>query len=289
MSNPLEAMWNWFHTTYNDEESFFTAVSHVMTDPTRYGDSWENLSTIVSSAWHLSWDLSPAGFILSIFTALNGDGPDQFNRQWPGMNSGLVEGGYYSMGILIIPNVYRVSIEALAGGRQVVNVIHVEGSSTGQEAAAGAAVKTAWEIASGPLVRLNSQVTMQQYVSMDLSSATGGIATVTSSTAGGVAATQFSTRAASALVKWNGASRSRSTRGRLYYGPLSEVDINTDGATVASASSALFTTAFTNFRNSLNSSGFPLVVASRKLATAFPVTSFSIESTIATQRRRIRS
>ena len=47
-------------------------------------------------------------------------------------------------------------------------------------------------------------------------------------------------------------------------------------------------TAYTNFRTSLASSGYPLVVLSRKLLQPFPVTAHSIEATIATQRRRIR-
>ena len=289
MGSPEEAIWNWIHHTYNDSESLFTAVSHVMTDPTRYGDSWENLSTVVSDAWNLSWDASPAGFLLSLWEGLNSPDSDSFGRSWPGMNAGLVEGGYYVAGVLVIPNVYRCSIEATVGGRAVVNVVGVEGSSSGQQVAAAAAIKTAWEVAAGPLALRPNVYVMTQYVAMDLSSTSGGIATSTSSATGGAGAGTLSTRAASALVKWNGSSRSRSTRGRLYYGPLQESEINSDGATLGTTPLASINTAVTNFRNSLSSSGFPLVVISRKLAAAYPVTSHSIEGIIATQRRRIRS
>jgi hypothetical protein len=68
-----------------------------------------------------------------------------------------------------------------------------------------------------------------------------------------------------------------------------EVDINTDGATVASTSLTNFGTAFTQFRSNLTSSGFTLCVISRKQAIATDVTNSSVEATIATQRRRIRS
>lgn len=189
---------------------------------------------------------------------------------------------------LIIPNAFQVAIEAEAGGQPVVNVIGVT-NAAGTAAGAAAAVKAAWEQANGPLSRLSSLVSARLYRAVDLSSAFGDIAEVTSSAVGGVTTTNsLSTLAASALVTWNGSTRSRSTRGRMYYGPLTETNLNPDGRTLPTATLATFNTMFDLFRTSLASAGYPLAVLSRKNEAAYPVTSSAVQSVIATQRRRIR-
>lgn len=188
----------------------------------------------------------------------------------------------------IIPSVYRVSIEALSGAQEVVNVVGVRGTASGQHAAACAAVKAAWEAALGLGVRHTSQYSMQRYRAMDLSSADGGIAEL-ASTLVGSSASPNATNAACALIKWNGSTRSRSSRGRMYWGPLNESDVNSDGRTLGASTITSLTTAVTAFRNSLSTANFPLVVISREKNTAYDVTSATVESVIATQRRRIRS
>lgn len=191
---------------------------------------------------------------------------------------------------LVIANTYRVAIEMLAGGRVITNVVGVTGSSAGQEAAAAAAVLAAWKVASGPLAGMSSLVTMQAVTAIDLSSATGGISVLSDSTAGGVTSgNTLSTRASSALITWNGSTRSKSARGRLYHGPLRESQIQADGATLEAGAVASLGTAFTNFRSSLATAGFPLCVISQKNASTTAVTSQAVQTTIATQRRRIRS
>lgn len=190
---------------------------------------------------------------------------------------------------LVIPGAFQVSIEAVAGGHPIFNVIGVTNPG-GNAAGAAAAVKTAWEIATGPLANLINLVTMVNYHAVDLSSGSGTIADLASTTAGGVTTSAaFATRGACALIAWNGATRQRASRGRLYYGPIREADTNTDGATLDATRRAQFGTAFTAFRNSLTSSGYPLAVLSRSLSVAFPVTQHTVEGTIATQRRRIRN
>lgn len=124
---------------------------------------------------------------------------------------------------------------------------------------------------------------------MDIGDPNGAIASVPDTTAGAVTTGSLATNASCALVKWNGATRSKSSRGRLYHGPLTEAMINTDGRTLATATATAIQTAYNNFRDSLNDSGYALVVLSRKLSQAFDVSSSSVESVIATQRRRIRS
>jgi hypothetical protein len=74
----------------------------------------------------------------------------------------------------------------------------------------------------------------------------------------------------------------------MYFGPLRETQINSDGRTMDSTSLASINTVFTNFRASLVTSGYPLVVLSRVLSIATAVSSHAGETTIATQRRRIR-
>ena len=181
-----------------------------------------------------------------------------------------------------------MSIQATSGGRAVDNVIGVRGTASGQEAAAAAAVKAAWEATGGPCKARTNQYVMAQYYVTDLSSTTGGIATLTSSTTGAIIGS-LSTNAACALVKTNGTNRSRSTRGRLYAGPLAESEINADGRTLQSGTVTTLQAAFTQFKTALASANYPWVVISPTLGSATLVSAISVEGTIATQRRRIRS
>lgn len=192
------------------------------------------------------------------------------------------------MGQLIVADCFQVAINALAGGKEVVNVVGVRNSG-GSAAGAAAAVLAAWKVANGPLAYLSSYYALTSIDAMDIGSSNGDIVQVVDTTTGGSTSSAFATAGACALVKWNGGTRSRSSRGRLYYGPIAEVNINPDGRTLASATQTAFNSAFTSFRNSLSTAGYPLVVLSRKLGTATTVTSQGVESTIATQRRRIRS
>lgn len=192
------------------------------------------------------------------------------------------------MATLIIPNAFQVSIEAESGGQPVVNVIGVTNSG-GTAAGAAAAVKAAWETNPGPLLRLSSLVQMRNYRAVDLSSAFGDIADLPSTAQGSVTTSNsLSTLAASALITWNGSQRSRSTRGRLYFGPIGEGVVNTDGRTLVPTAQSQIGTSFEAFRSSLAAAGYPLAVLSRKNLQAYPVSSFAVETVIATQRRRIR-
>lgn len=193
----------------------------------------------------------------------------------------------HPMAPLVIPNVYRVAIKASSGGQPVVNVVHVRGSASGQSAGAAAAVRTAWNASLSMLANLPSQYVLESFEAMDLSSLDGGISAVTSTSAG-VVTGPLATNGAAALLKWNGGSRSGSSKGRLYLGPLWESAVNTDGRTLSTAQVTNLGTACTNFRNSLEGAGFPLVVVSKQNETATAVTSHSVASVIATQRRRIR-
>jgi hypothetical protein len=189
---------------------------------------------------------------------------------------------------LIIANTYRVAIIATVGTRQVLNVVGVRGTAAGQELAAANAVKAAWETGGASLSGLhNSQYHVSQYVSTDLTTATSGQATV-SSTAVGTTTGDISTMGACALIKLQGGTRSRTANGRMFWGPLSEGDVMTDGRTIGSANRTQFQTAVNTFLSSLSTASFPLVVISRKLSTAHLVASATVDPFVATQRRRIR-
>lgn len=189
--------------------------------------------------------------------------------------------------VTIIPNAYRVSIEAVSGGQPVTNVVGVL-NGAGTALGAAQAVQAAWKVASGPLTRLPTTYALQGFRALDLSDPNGDIAFVADATAGSISGDAKSTNAACALVKWNGGTRSRSSRGRLYHGPITEAQIDADGRTLASGARTLLETCYANFRSSLNASGYPLAVLSLTLSQAFPVTSSAVETIIATQRRRIR-
>lgn len=192
------------------------------------------------------------------------------------------------MPTLIIPNAFQVAITATSGGQDVVNVIGLTNPG-GTAAGAAAAVKAAWEQTSAPLGRLSSLVVMQSYRAVDLRSEFGEIAEVSSSTPGSITTTNsLATNAACALITWNGSVRSRSTRGRLYFGPLMEAQLNPDGRTLVAATQTSMASGFNNFRASLNAAGYTLAVISRKNMAAYAVTTSACQSVIATQRRRIR-
>lgn len=249
--------------------------------------SWSNPGSGLGLALRVYYELSKAGGNLSQGNATQ-NGIANHVASTPGQQITLR--GTSIMGQLVINKVYRCTIEMAAGGHEIANVVHVEGTAAGQEAAAAAAVLAGWKVATGPLTQLSSLVAMTQVTAMDLSSTSGGISIISDTTAGGVSSTNsLATRGACALVKLNGGTRDRSSRGRVYYGPIMEQNIQSDGATLQSSALTAFSTAFSAFKTSLSGASFTLGVASRKNSTFTSAGTLSLETTIATQRRRIRS
>jgi hypothetical protein len=74
----------------------------------------------------------------------------------------------------------------------------------------------------------------------------------------------------------------------MYFGPIGEADINSDGRTLSSTSITGIQSAFNQFRTTITNAGLEWVVVSRKLQAATPITTIGVQSVIATQRRRIR-
>jgi hypothetical protein len=189
---------------------------------------------------------------------------------------------------LIIPNVYRVAIEAQVAGRNVTNVVGVRGSGPGLAAAAAGAVHEAWTVGGfAPLANLPSSYVLSGVTATDLSSASGQVIEVPGGQAGQQSG-QIATTAACALVKLGGGTRSRSSRGRLFFGPLTEGAIEANGRTLAAGTVTSISQAFDVFRAGLLADGFTLCVISPTLGSATDVASHSVDSTVATQRRRLR-
>lgn len=194
-----------------------------------------------------------------------------------------------TMPALIVPGCFLVAIKGLSGGQDIVNVVGVRNSG-GTALGAAQAVRDAWAPATGgPISQLTNLYVLDTVRAMSIDSVDGAIAEVSGINKAGVLTGSHATNGSTALIKWNGGTRNPSSRGRLYYGPLNEAQINPDGRTITTANLSAINTAFNAFRTSLEGAGYPLVVISRKNSTATTVTSSAVESVIATQRRRIRS
>lgn len=194
----------------------------------------------------------------------------------------------YAMAPLVIPNTYETTVKMLCGGRTVDNVFFNTSSTGGQEATVAAAFLAAWKNAtSGPLKYANTAVSMVSVTTVDIRSSTGGQFTVFD-TSPGLQAGSIASRAASALLQYNGNLRSRSTRGRTYFGPLTQAQVNTDGATLNSTFQTNIVAAFNYLFTQMSTAGFPAVVASRKNLSTTPITLVRVSPTMATQRHRLR-
>ncbi len=189
---------------------------------------------------------------------------------------------------LVIPNAHQIGIEMSAGGQTIMNVIGINygtGFYTIQEALAD--VKAAWEATGGPLKTLPNAVTCIGYHGVDLSTADAATAYLGSGATGTVAS-EMSTLAACAVIKLSGGSRSRSKNGRMYFGPLHEGQINSDGRTISSGAATTINAAFNQFRTAINVEEVSWAVLSRKLSEATPIASVGVQGVIGTQRRRLR-
>lgn len=187
---------------------------------------------------------------------------------------------------IVIPNCYIVAIEMESGGQDVVNVIGIRANfSNAQEVAES--VKDAWEASGGPLGARPTQVTMKGYRVTDISSPVGPVVFLGSSKPGGKTG-QLATNGSCALISYSGGTRSRSSSGRMYHGPVLENDIQPDGRTMSTLARDSLSAVYQLFNANLTTSSMEWVVISRKLQQAFPVKVPQCQAIIATQRRRIR-
>lgn len=193
------------------------------------------------------------------------------------------------MPTLVIPDALQLVVSSVCSGQPVLNVMHFKNVSgtTRNLATDLAAIKPLWEKALGPLKVKSTGVTMVSYKLTDISSTSGQVSELGSTTAGGVAAA-LSTMASAALVRLSGGTRDRSGSGRLYHGPLHESQINSDGRTIDSGAATTITSAYNTWKNDMLTLGLEWSVASRVDSEVNPITSVTVSSIIATQRRRLR-
>lgn len=188
--------------------------------------------------------------------------------------------------VLVVPDTYLVSINGESGGQAVTSVIGIEKSFT-TASDVTSAVLGAWTQANGPIAKHQNSYIMKDVKAMFLGQADGEVHTRVSAAPGTYAGVK-STNAACALISYGGSSRARTSKGRLYFGPITEGDINNDGRTLTTGCMTGLTSAFNLFRTQLLSGGFTWVVISRKLQSTSAVDSLAVQNILATQRRRIR-
>lgn len=192
------------------------------------------------------------------------------------------------MATLIIPNTYMVSIDGESGGQNVTNVVGITADFKNAQMVAEA-VSLAWKFPGGPLSRMSTLYSMRQITVVDLTFADGDVYTLPVTGAGSQVGA-LATNGSCALVSYSGGTRSRSSSGRLFFGPLTEGAIQSDGRSVENATRTGIDAAFLIFQNQLAAGDYNWCVISRKLAKAsvIPIGAAHVQPIIATQRRRIR-
>lgn len=92
------------------------------------------------------------------------------------------------------------------------------------------------------------------------------------------------------LVRCLTAVGTRRARGRIYLGPVEDNSINSDGKTLTSSDVSGVQSALNSALTYMNqeAAGFQLAVVSRTGGYSTPITSFVVQTGIATQRRRLR-
>lgn len=188
--------------------------------------------------------------------------------------------------VLVVPGAWLVAIKATSSGQDVVNVIGVEAPFMNAPAVAEA-VATSWQAAGGPLSQHPSQYTMTEVTAMDISSQTGEVYSRPSQGAG-LLVGNLATNGSCALIKYSTGSRSKTQKGRMYHGPLTEAQVNADGRTLVNA--LTLKAAYQNFYDSLEQKGVNWGIVSRKASQINIIAKANIACApvIATQRRRIR-
>jgi len=190
------------------------------------------------------------------------------------------------MAAIVVPGAYMVSINAESGGQTVSNVIGVRGISN-QAAQIAVAVSVAWNRAGGPREYHPTAYTMRNVTVMDLATETGQVV-VWPSTGTGGAPGSLATNASCALVSYSSGSRSRSTRGRLYHGPLTESQMDVNGRHITVQFNGQLNTAYRQFKADLETAGYSWIVISRKNQTFVEIGEPTAQSLSGTQRRRLR-
>jgi hypothetical protein len=191
------------------------------------------------------------------------------------------------MPTLVIPGAYQVAIHQVVSGQEIVNVLGVTSDGFGAANVVADKVHAAYIAAGGPISWLSNAVKIEKIKVTDLSGPTGEIYEKTTADVG-KGTGQVGSLATCAVVRVTAGNRSRSGKGRVYFGPLAASNLGIDGRSLLPTTATGIATAFQQFRTAINSDGYQWVVLSRKLSVATPITNVSVASIIGTQRRRLR-
>lgn len=188
----------------------------------------------------------------------------------------------------VITDVMRVSLnwqETGGSGATAANVMHFSAFGMGASALA-TAIDAHVTASMWGHTYLNSRVPFFDVTPLDGTSATFRFVTGIPSKWEGGGSSSDPILAACALLKLQTNARGRSFRGRIYLPFVSE--LNNNSGTLNPTTLTSMQTAWNNFQTAMTAAGAPLVLASYKLADSFPLTAITVESSLATQRRRQR-
>lgn len=198
------------------------------------------------------------------------------------------------MPFIRVPNTVMVEMVYRWDGQTVENVFHASNAVSYDETdiADLLDVFRLWGI-NDALPTMSNTVTLVNLIGTDLDSATGPrIEDATGLPVAGSAVSPSMPNNVSVVVKWTTANRGRSYRGRTYWIGLRE-DVVAANQIVAAQQTAIVNAA-TALLADVALAGWALVVASRYTDNApraqgitTPITGFSVEPTIDSQRRRL--
>lgn len=183
----------------------------------------------------------------------------------------------------VIAGVFRTVLHwSGPGGQSAINVMHIDGGSVPSAAVMAAldahVTSAMWAFTSGTF-----SVTQVSITPLDGITATSTFTPATPANwTGGISGDVIP--ATAALVKFTTSRRGRSFRGRLYMPGVTEAVQN--GGVLDPSNRTTAQAAWATFTTTMSGSGFPIVVASYKMATSNVLFNVLVEGIAATQRRR---
>lgn len=194
-----------------------------------------------------------------------------------------------------IANVAKIEVFMTQDVQHIENVFHAYAPSgfTGGSLEDLATVVDDW-VTGSYMIKIGSQVDYNGVKITDLTTESGPVYEMSRAVpvAGAIGSGERYPAQNSAVISWNTAQRGRSFRGRTYVPGLRSTFCS--GSTLTNAFINDLSTAFGNLKADLADAGYTLVIASlcngkawRTTGTFAAVTTFSVNPTVATQRRRL--
>lgn len=192
------------------------------------------------------------------------------------------------MPVANVPDGYRLTVRYNQSGQEAVSVLGFE-AQTGVflVQSDGQAALNAFWAAFRPVVAGDVSVTGAEWRYLSPSASPVELAAPPSPTGGSSSTTSFA--ALATLIKWKSNGPGRSGRGKTFLPGVGNVNVASNGRTYSSAHATAVATAITNY---LGASAFATAmkpaVISLKNQQAYDITSGSLATVVAIQRRRQR-